>query len=178
MMSTLRMKLFAAAAVTFVWTGIQPGPVSAQTSGVGGDGSTRILFRSTNGRPRIVKFDINLQPVQTRDYLAYEGWTPVAITVASNSHTYMLWRHTSGATSVWQMDENLNGVAGGGYESGPENGWTAQGLSSGPEGQVQIIWRLSDGRVAVYAFHAYVDRLQYVERQFHGPFFGWDPGAP
>ena len=177
-MSTLRRQLLAAAAVTLVWTGIQPGTASAQTSGIGGDGSTRVLFRSTDGRPRIVKFDRDLQQVQSRDYDRGEGWTPVALTVGSNSHSYLLWRHTDGSTVVWQLDENLNFVAGGGYYSGPGTGWTAQGLNSGPEGQIQVIWRLSDGRVAVYAFQGYPDRLQYMGRQFHGPFFGWDPGAP
>jgi hypothetical protein len=169
-MNTLRWKLFAAAAVTLVCAGIQPGTASAQTSGVGADGATRMLLTSSDGRPRLVKFDAALREVASRDYAAYDGWTPVAITVATNSHTFLLWRHVNGATSVWQVDANLNGVAGGGYYSDPEPGWTAESLSSGPGGEVLIIWHLFGGRVAVYSFRAFPNQLQYAGRQFHDPF--------
>ena len=47
-MMSVRKRLLAVAAAVTMWAVIQPGTVSAQTSGVGPDGYTRFLWKGTD----------------------------------------------------------------------------------------------------------------------------------
>jgi hypothetical protein len=63
-------RLLAIVAAFAMWTVIQSGTVSAQTSGVGGDGYTRNFWIGTDGRISVWKLDPNLNfvtPAQQKE---------------------------------------------------------------------------------------------------------------
>jgi hypothetical protein len=102
MMKVLGRKLFFMAAATAMWlAAIQPGVLSAQTSGVGGDGFTRLLWRGTNGSISLWKLDGNLNEMGVHVYGPFPDYDPIAITAAANSYTYVLWRNTDNSISLW-----------------------------------------------------------------------------
>jgi len=156
-----------------------PGILSAQTSGIGKDGFTRILWRGTDGRIALWKLDANLVKVAEQQYGPYPGFEPIALTIVPVSTgigieediTYVLWTNTDGSISLWKVDSNLNWVTS--KVSGPFAGWTAQGLSSG-NGELRMIWRHTTGAVSVWIVDP--NTLAAFARE-HGPFFGFDPGA-
>jgi hypothetical protein len=173
-MSTLRKKLLVVATVAIVWTAIQPGTASAQTSGIGNDGFTRVLWRATDGSISLWKLDASLNLATAHAYGPYAGWVPIAMTVAENDNTYVLWRYTDGSISLWEVDSNLNIVTSHVY--GPYTGWIAQGLSSGgPGSQLRVIWKYTNGMISVWRLDA---SLTLLGSRAYGPYFGYDPGAP
>jgi hypothetical protein len=173
-MNTLHKKLLVVAAAAIVWTAIQPGIVSAQTSGVGNDGYTRVLWRATDGSISLWKLDGNLTLATSHAYGPYPGWVPIAITVAENDNTYVLWRYTDGSISLWEVDSNLNLVTSHVY--GPYTGWIAQGISSGGPGSLlRVIWRYTTGTISIWRVDP---SLNLIGSQVYGPYFGYDPGAP
>ena len=167
-----RNRLLAIAAAFTIWATIQPGTVSAQNSGVGGDGFTRLLWRGTDYRISLWKLDGNLNLVLLREYGPYTGWIPIAITTAANNNTYVLWRNTDGAISLWLVDANLNFVNSHLY--GPFPGWIAKGLSTGGNSpNFRVIWRFTNGLASVWNVDG---NLNFVTGPLYGPFFGWDAG--
>jgi hypothetical protein len=172
-MSRLK-RLAAIVAAVAMWAVIQPGTVSAQTSGVGRDGYTRSLWFGTDGRISVWKLDPNLNFVTSHDYGPYAGYSPVALTAASNNNIYVLWRYSDGSISLWLLDPNLNYVTSHLY--GPYSGYTAIGLgpyTDGTTNNFHVIWRYTDGSWNVWL----VDQnLNYIASRKYGPFFGWEPG--
>jgi hypothetical protein len=171
----IRKSLLAMAAAVAISIAFQPGNVSAQTSGIGADGLTRLLWRGTDGEISLWRLDTSLNFVDFHAYGPFAGWSPVAITTAHNNNTYVLWRNTDGSISLWLVDPNLNLVTFHTY--GPFEGWIAKGLSvdtNGTTNNFRVIWRNTDGSVSVWIVDA---NLNLVTFHAHGPFFGWDPGS-
>jgi hypothetical protein len=172
MMSRTLSRLLGVAAAITILSMIQPGIVSAQTSGVGPDGFTRILWRGTDGRISLWKLNASLDHVSDVQYGPYPGYDPIALTVGPSNYTYVLWRHTSGSISLWRVDSNLNFVN---YqEFGPYSGWTPQGLGSG-NGELRVIWRHTTGQLSVWDVDPI--SLNLLNTRTAGPFFGFEPGA-
>lgn len=171
-MSTHKKLLAVATAVT-MWATIQPGPVSAQSSGIGGDGFTRLLWRGTDYHISLWKLDANLNGAGFHEYGPYVGWIPVALTTDSFNYSYVLWRNTDGSISLWLVDPNLNYVNSHVY--GPYPGWIAKGLSvdTGGSPNIRVIWRYTNGTVGVWNVDG---SLNYVSSKNYGPYFGFDPG--
>lgn len=167
-------RLLAIVAAVAMWTVIQPGTVSAQTSGVGGDGYTRNFWIGTDGRISVWKLDPNLNFVTSHDYGPYADYSPIALTVAPNNNTYVLWRYSDGSAELWLLDPNLNYVSS--HQYGPYTGYNAIGLSAYTDGTTnnfRVIWRYTDGTLTVWS----VDQnLNYITSQTYGPYFGYDPG--
>jgi hypothetical protein len=172
-MKTRLSRLLTLMMTVTVLSAIQPGIVSAQTSGVGPDGFTRILWRGTDGRISIWKLNASLLHVADVQHGPHPPYDPIAITVGSNNHTYVLWANTNGAISLWRLDSNLNLITHQGF--GPYDGWRAEGLGSGG-GRLRVIWRHTTGQVSVWAVNP--SSLAFLDNEVHGPFFGFDPGAP
>ena len=171
-MSACKSMLAIAAAVA-MWVTFQPGTVSAQNSGVGGDHSTVLMWRGTNYNISLWKLDANLNFVTNHVYGPYAGWIPIAITTDVNDFTYVLWRYTDGTISLWLVDPNLNFVNNHLY--GPYPGWIAKGLSvdTGSSPNFRVIWRYTDGSVSIWTVNG---ALQFLFNHIYGPYFGWDPG--
>jgi hypothetical protein len=120
-------------------------PVLAQSSGVGCDGATRLLWKGTNLSISLWKLDSNLNSLGSVVYGPIDGWTPQGITTACNNNTYVLWLRTDGAISIWQVDANLNFVRGQTY--GPFSGWIPESLSvdTTSNSTLRLIWRGANG---------------------------------
>jgi hypothetical protein len=90
MMMYVKRLLAVAAAVT-MWAVIQPGTVSAQTSGIGPDGYTRFLWKGTDYSISLWQLDPSLNFYNNHAYGPYDGWDPIALTTAHNNNSYVLW---------------------------------------------------------------------------------------
>lgn len=172
MLNVLRTKLSLATAIIGICAAIQPGKLSAQTSGVGSDGYTRVLWRGTNGSISVWKLDSNLVQTSYRQYGPYNGWTPIALTVGSDNYSRLLWRGTDGAVSLWLLDPNLNFYS---YKQyGPYYGWIAESISIDTADRLRLIWRETDGSISIWNLDA---TLNYLGSRVYGPYFGWDPAT-
>jgi hypothetical protein len=172
MTSTLLKKCLFTAAVTVIAAAVNPGTMFAQTSGVGSDGYTRILWRGTDGEISLWKLDGNLNYVGSHAYGPYDGWIPLAITVGQDNYARVLWKNTQGAISLWNVDPNLNLAYSRVY--GPYYGWVPESISIDDNNNSRVSWRETQGHVSVW----YVDpALNYLFSRVYGPYFGWDPGA-
>src|SRR4051794_29409323 len=147
-------RLFLVAAAVIVWASIQPGTLSAQTSGVGSDGYTRVLWRATNGSVSVWKVDGSLNYVDSHIYGPYDGWTPLSLAVSSNNRTYLLWRSTDGKATLWWLDENL--VFGNSVITDPYYGWIPETLSISTASpyDLRVIWKNTNGSVSIWSFNA------------------------
>jgi hypothetical protein len=173
MMSVRKRLLAVAAAAVTMWAVIQPGTVSAQTSGVGQDGYTRFLWKGTDYSISLWQLDPSLNFYNYHLYGPYNGWDPIALTTAHNNNSYVLWRYYDGTITVWSVDTLLNYITQKNY--GPYTGWSAKGLSvdTGTGSGFRIIWRHTGGSVAVWQLD---QNLNYVNSKNYGPYFGYDPG--
>jgi hypothetical protein len=173
MMSAFKKLLAVVAAIT-MWATIQPGTLSAQTSGIGGDANTRVLWKGTDSRISLWKLDPNLNFVTAQGYGPYNGWVPVAITTANNNNTYVLWRRTDGVITVWLVDANLNFQFSKSY--GPYFGWTVESISVDTNGHdwCRLIWKETQGTISVWSLN---ENLDLVTSAVYGPYFGFDPAA-
>ncbi len=171
---TKRNMDFAVAAAATMWAAFQPGSAPAQSSGVGGDGYTRLLWTATDSSISLWKLDPVLNFVTSHLYGPYDGWTPVGITTTFNNNTCVLWKRTDGVINLWTVDPNLNFVSSTIY--GPFTGWTAQSLS--PElsanGRIRVIWRETKGLVSVWELS---NCESFVRNAVYGPYFGYVPGT-
>jgi hypothetical protein len=174
-----RQKLLAAAVATAMWAVIQPGPLSAQTSGVGGDGETRLLWRHpTNGSIFIQALDTTLHHIRFSSVFNPPlGMHVVAITTAANSNTYILWTRTDGTISLWLLNPVLNFVTSKVY--GPFPFLAAEGLSADTANATngfRIIWRyISPGQLGAELTWRMDQNLNQVVAFPQGPFPPWTP---
>jgi hypothetical protein len=179
MMRTLCSKLLVLVVVTILATALQPSTLSAQTSGVGSDGLTRLLWRGTDGKISVWRIHTTLNTHIFHEYGPFPGWTPIALTVDAINRTYVLWRHSNGTGGLWRLDGDLNLTASIAY--GPFDGWTLKSMSVNHalnidpgEITLRLIWRHSDGRVSLWIVNG--ESLEQTGYHEYGPFFGWDPG--
>jgi hypothetical protein len=107
-MRTLRNKLLVVAAVAILWTAIQPGIASAQSSGIGGDGFTRALWRATDGSISLWKLDGSLNLLTSHVFGPYTGWTVQSLSSGPGSELRVIWRYTTGMISIWNVDAGLS----------------------------------------------------------------------
>ncbi len=172
-MSTLRKKWFVMAAVITMWAAIHPGMLSAQNSGVGGDGNTRFFWKGTDSSISLWELNPGLAYLTNHAYGPYYAWVPSALTVGSDSYTRVLWKNTNGSISLWLLDPNLNYVTSKVY--GPYSGWTAEGLSTDPTNNyTRVIWKDTSGSISVWIVD---NNNNYLSSSAYGPYFGWEAGA-
>jgi len=172
MISTLRKKSFVMIAAVIVWAAIQPGILSAQTSGVGCDGYTRVLWKATDGSIALWLLNSSLDVVVGYSYGPYDTWIPVAITVGCDNYTRMLWRNTDGTAVLWLVYPNLSSTVTA-QRYGPYAGWTAESLSINPtNNQTRLIWGETQGFLAVFILDP---TLNYITGRVYGPYFGYRP---
>jgi hypothetical protein len=170
--SGLRKKLIPMAALVAIWAAVQPGTLSAQTSGVGCDGYTRLLWRGTDSSINLWNLDPSLNLSASVIYGPYEAWSAVAITVGCDNYTRVLWQNTDGAIDLWLVDPNLNYVSN--QEYGPYSGWLAESLSIDGADNLRLIWKNTNGEIDVWMLGP---ALNYLTGQIYGPYWGWNGGA-
>src|SRR3954447_26066167 len=86
--------LLTVTAAMAMWAALQPGTVSAQTGGVGGDGYTRLMWRGTDGSISLWKLDPALFSAGAHTYGPYSGWLPIAMATTGSNLGYVLWNST------------------------------------------------------------------------------------
>jgi hypothetical protein len=179
MRGTCRQSLLAVAVVISAFVTIQP--VLAQSSGVGCDGATRLLWKGTNASISLWKLDSNLNILGNAVYGPYVGWAPAGITTACNNNTYVLWLGLTadglafnGAALIQRLDANLNYVTQQAY--GPASGWLPESLSvdTTPNSTLRLIWRggntISGGTVSIWYLQP---DLSVVKTVAYGPAPGY-----
>ena len=169
MRQTCRQLLLAAAAVISVFVTVQP--VLAQSSGVGCDGNTRLLWKGTNQSISLWELDSNLNYIGSHVYGPYPGFLPQSITTACNNNTYVLWLRTDGLVSIWQVDANLNFVTQQSY--GPYPGWIPDSLSvdTTSNSTLRLIWReIDSGAHTIYYLQP---NLSLTKMVVYGPYAGY-----
>jgi hypothetical protein len=173
-MMSARKKLLAIAAAVTICATSHSGALFAQTSGIGGDGITRVLWRGTDSSISLWALDSNLNFITSHAYGPFPGWFPIAITTDSNNFTYVLWRNSDGAITLWLVNPSLNFLTSTVY--GPFAGWLAEGLSVSTNGSnnFRVLWRHSTGALSVWNVDG---NLNLVNSNVYGPFFGYDPGS-
>jgi hypothetical protein len=181
MMST-RKRLLAVAAAAAIWATVQPGTVSAQTSGVNTFGWTVIRWAGDVGDGTydtlaLWELDSNLNYIQSRNYGPFPGYVPLFSTTVADGATYVLWQYQDGSINLWSVDANLNLTNTHAY--GPFPGWHPEGLSpdtaglTGPN-SFRVIWRNDNWQVNVWEVD---DNLNAVAFHAYGPAAGWYPGT-
>ena len=166
-------QLLMAVAGAVVWASVDPSIMSGQTSGVGSDGNTRVLWRATNGSVSVWKVDADLNYIDSHVYGPYDGWTPLSLAVSTTNRTYLLWRSTKGEASLWWLDQNL--TFGNAVTTDAYYGWIPETLSVSPANpyDLRLIWKNTNGSVSMWILNA---DLTYLNSKVHGPYFGYDPG--
>jgi hypothetical protein len=79
----------------------------------------------------------------------------------------MLWRHTSGAITVWTVDEA--GVIVDHPIFGPFPGWTVLKIAVGPDRKTRVLWRHTTGMVNLWT----IDGHTILAYSVFGPYEGW-----
>jgi hypothetical protein len=161
-MMSARYRLLAIAAFTILAI-FQPGTVSAQNSGIGGDGFMRLLW-VMNGHMVLWKLDPNLNMVASKDYGSFSGFDLIGITTAANNNTYVLWSYhaspsdVNDSISLWLVDANLNFITNREYAA--SLGWIPTGLSTGgSSSNFHVIWSKAGTAMSVWTMDA---NLNYV----------------
>jgi hypothetical protein len=149
-------------------------PTTAQTSGVGSDVYTRVMLKGYDSSIALLRLDKHLnQNAPTAFYGPYDGWVPIAMTVAADNYSYILWRRTDGLIDLWKVDPNLHVIADTKY--GPFYGSTAESFGVDTDGSsyLRLIWRNTEGRLDVWCVDP---NLVYCGDRAYGPYLGFDPG--
>jgi hypothetical protein len=173
-MNTALRKLFPLiVGLALCSTGIQPRVAVAQTSGIGSDGNTRILWKNVTGEIDLWDVNAALNLFADAAYGPYPGYTPVALTVGWNDYSYVLWNYVDGTAVIWVVDPYLNYVGGVAY--GPYAGWTAESLSTGTSlTELRLLWQSDIGELAVFGLGA---EALLINDALYGPYVGWSPSA-
>ena len=87
---------------------------------------------------------------------------------AAPARARLLWTTQAGAASLWTVESDGSFQH---FEYGPFAGWTAAGLSTGPDGISHLLWRGGDGTLSLWNVDA---QGRYVYRNY-GPYSGWSP---
>src|ERR1700758_31707 len=76
---------------------VLPCILSAQNSGVAGNGTFQLMWRGTDSHISLWSLDSsnNINLVTSREYGPYYGWLPIALTTANSGISYILWRNTN-----------------------------------------------------------------------------------
>lgn len=131
-----------------IWAATTSTTLSAQTSGTGLDGYTRVFWQGADSSIVVWKLDGNLNVVSGVTDGPYAGWVPLGLTVGDDNYTRIIWRSTGGQLATWLLDPNLNYVAGNTF--GPFAGWLPVSTSLNSGGYEWVIWRHTLGYMAVW----------------------------
>jgi hypothetical protein len=105
-------------------------------------------------------------------FIAVDAYEPYAGTFGlrfrRSELTKALWRHTSGAISLWSVDSS--GHLASNPQFGPFPGWEALRLAVAPDGTSRVLWRHAAGHVSLWR----LDRASnLVGSLVFGPYAGW-----
>jgi hypothetical protein len=158
-----------------VWAVLSPATMSGQTSGIGTDGYTRVLWQGADSSIAVWKLDGNLNFVSAATDGPYEGWIPVALAVGDDNYTRVMWRSTTGGLALWLLDPNLNYVSA--YTYGPFLGWLPVSTSLNAAGDEAVIWKNTDGSMAIWILTRDQSTI-LLNESYTNATFGYIPAGP
>ena len=101
-------------------------------------------------------------------YGPYAGWSATSVASDTNGSAYLLWNHTSGAVSLWQVNPTSWTETNVVY--GPYSGWTANKIAAGADGNIRILWTNTNGEISLWT----VNPSNWSETNWsYGPYPGW-----
>ena len=112
----------------------------------GGDGVTRLLWQSGDGRSAFeARTTAGAAAVAVS---ARQGdWMPADVSAGSGGHSQVLWTSAKGGMYVAAVD--ASGHASPGHEYPPNRGWSAVAISEDASGAAWVLWRSADGRSCI-----------------------------
>lgn len=140
---------------------------ASDVAGVG-DGTTRILWNTSNGSGDVWSITGATGVSAGPTYGPLAGWYTRATTVGSDGLTRILWTNSSRGAAVWVL--NTNGSIQKQATYGGITGWTATDIAVGSDGFTRLLWRTTNGRAAVWTLDA---NLAYSSSVVFGPLAGW-----
>ena len=105
----------------------------------------------------------------------FAGWEPYRLVVGPSASWLLLWKHTGGQISIWQLD--ASGKLLGSQVYGPFAGWSVTHVtaSAGGKDELAISWKRTDGALSLWSLES--DGSQLWSSAVHGPYAGWTPAA-
>ena len=100
------------------------------------DGSARLLWRHSSGAVGFWRV-LPDWTVTTASHGPFPGWEPIAVAAShvvedqGDDYTRVLWRHVTGAISIWKTNAGGHLVRGSIF--GPFDGWSVVDIAVGPE---------------------------------------------
>jgi hypothetical protein len=158
-----------------IWAVTTPIIMSAQTSGTGNDGYTRVLWQGPDSSIAIWKLDASLNLVLSVSDGPFAGWIPIGLTVGDDNYTRVIWRNTSGQLAVWLIDPNLNYVSG--NVAGPFDGWLPVSTSLNSAGNMYVVWRHTMGDMAVWVYSIDLSSVIGAKALTNSPYIPGQEGA-
>ena len=120
-------------------------------------GSSRVVLETTAG---------------TVYFIAVEGWPSGDSSFTLHQRraelSRLLWRHTSGAITIWTVDGAGTIVSNPRY--GPFSGWEPVKIVVGPDGRTRVLWRHTSGLITIWTLDT---AGNIVSHPTHGPRAGW-----
>ena len=129
-------------------------PAFAQTTGVGDDEETSLMWKGFDSSVALWRLDPSLTTVvASQNYGPYIGYTPIALTTDLFSESHIAWSYTDGSISLWTLDSAMNYLSSETF--GPYAGWNVTGLSADPfSGSIRLVWRNTNGSVSIWAVNS------------------------
>jgi hypothetical protein len=123
---------------------------SAQTTGVGDDGETSLMWKGFDSSVTLYRLDPTLTSIAVNaSYGPYIGYTPIAMTTDAFSNSHIVWSYTDGSICLWTLDPSMNFVSDEVF--GPYFGYNVIGLSADPiSGSIRVVWKSTGGAVVIW----------------------------
>jgi hypothetical protein len=127
---------------------------SAQTTGVGDDGETSLMWKGFDSSVTLYRLDPTLTSIAVNaSYGPYIGYTPIAMTTDAFSNSHIVWSYTDGSICLWTLDPSMNFVSDEVF--GPYFGYNVIGLSADPiSGSIRVVWKSTGGAVVIWVVDA------------------------
>ena len=114
---------------------------------VGADGQTRLLWTTPVGGMHIATVGADGHVTRGPQYGATPGWMPLAIDVASDGSTWVLWRSVDGRGAA---SRQVDGAIVTTVKWGATAGWTAEDIAVAPDGRVRVLATTASGSMQVW----------------------------
>jgi len=114
---------------------------------VGADGQARLLWTTPVGGMHIATVGADGHVTRGPQYGATPGWMPLAIDVASDGSTWVLWRSVDGRGAA---SRQVDGAIVTTVKWGATAGWTAEDIAVSSDGGIRILARTASGSMQVW----------------------------
>ena len=114
---------------------------------VGADGQARLLWMNPAGGMHLATVGADGHVTPGTEYGPTPGWTALAIDVAADGSTWVLWRSVDGRGAA---SRHVNGAIVTTVKWGATAGWTVEDIAVSTDGRVRILARTASGSMQVW----------------------------